>query len=309
MIIALSALAAVIISAVIISVCCFIIAEKRKVSFDFNDDEHLNGTRWEKYKGLIREGLDWYYSMPFEEVEILSRDNLRLRGRYIACGGEKTVILFHGYRSAAHNDFSTIVKFYYENGYNMLLPDQRAHGKSMGKYIGFGALERYDCISWIDYINERFDFPPILLAGISMGASTVLMASGVGLPKNVRGIVADCGFTSPADIISKVLKEDYKLPKFPFYYISNALSKILAGYSYGECSAEDALKHSEIPLIIFHGSEDPFVPCEMSGRIFNASAAKTKELYIVDGALHAESYAKEPYIYQERLKRFFDVVM
>ena len=309
MIIVLSILAAALLTVFVIAAGCFMIAERRGKSCDLADRSQLRGTRWEKYEDKIENGIKWLDDMGGEVVGILSRDGLKLFGRYISNGkSKKTAILFHGYRSAAHNDFSCLAKFYYDSGFNILLTDQRSHGKSEGKYIGFGILERYDCQSWIEFVNKKYGNPDILLSGVSMGATTVLMAAGLGLPKNVKGIVADCGFTSPKEIITRVLNNDFKIAKFPVYYIASIFSKIFAGYSYNDYSTIEAVKSSDIPVIFFHGEADTFVPCNMSKRMYEASISPKKELFIVDGALHAESYAKDTTGYQKRLSAFINKV-
>ena len=62
----------------------------------------------------------------------------------------------------------------------------------------FGLIERFDCLEWVEWATAKCGSElPIYLCGVSMGATTVLMAAGLELPENVHGITADCGFTSP----------------------------------------------------------------------------------------------------------------
>ena len=138
----------------------------------------------------------WRAAQSFECVSIQSRDNLRLVGYYLPCAGaERTVLLVHGWRGSWEGDMSPFGPFLQEQRCNLLFVDQRGHGASEGKYLGFGVLERYDCLAWVSYLQRREPAGmPIYLLGCSQGAATVLMASGFALPKQVRGIIADCGF-------------------------------------------------------------------------------------------------------------------
>ena len=228
---------------------------------------------------------------PSEKVEIISRDGLKLRGEYFANPeGRGTVLMFHGFRSSPHADMAPIFGFYYSLGFSLLLPCQRAHCASEGRYITYSVKERYDCADWAKYINERFGSDlPMVLDGVSMGASTVLASVSAGLPENVRCIVADCGFTSPAGIFKYVIKAYMHLPKFPLYYLFTAACKVFCGFSAKDYNTEEILKSCALPVLFVHGEDDPLVPCEMSRRNYEACASE-KLLVTVPGAGHGESY-------------------
>lgn len=146
---------------------------------------------------------------PHKTVKIQSNDGTRLVGHWVAVENPKRVIIaMHGWRSVWHRDFGVIADFFKENGCSVLYAEQRGQGESGGEYIGFGLTERYDCLDWINWVNENAENPlPIYLCGVSMGAATVLMAAGLPLPENVCGIVADCGYTSAVDIWKHVAKQ------------------------------------------------------------------------------------------------------
>ncbi|MFQ9151411.1 MAG: alpha/beta hydrolase [Blautia sp.] len=157
----------------------------------------MNG---EERKKLWTESNRWLNERGSEKVSIQSFDGLTLRGEFFEGEGEpdSTVFLVHGYRCNRRREYAVIARFYLEAGYNVLLADDRAHGESDGRYIGFGILDREDCYRWVRFLDERFHGKQkIFLHGISMGAAAVLMASNLCLPMSVRGIVEDCGFTSP----------------------------------------------------------------------------------------------------------------
>lgn len=250
------------------------------------------------------EAIKTYETMEKETVCIAASDGLKLVGSYIPCPERtnKLIIAFHGYRSCAASDFSRICPSLLAHGYSLLTPDQRSHGRSEGKYIGFGALERYDCRAWCEYAVERFGSDTeIYLYGLSMGAATVIMSADTGLPKNVRAIVADCGFTSPWAVIKHRLKLKYKLPPVPTIYFMNYWSRNLAGYDYRSSSTTDTLKKSELPVLIIHGTEDVVVPVQMS--YDNHAVGGSTTLCIYEGVHHTRAYSSDPERYE---KEFFE---
>ena len=238
----------------------------------------------------IEEGRRWITEKSFEEHRITSDDGITLYGRFYKNGDSKTTILMmHGFRSNAIHDFSCAFSFYFNKGFNLFVPDQRAHGNSEGKYITYGVFERYDALSWVKYINRLIPDGKIYMTGVSMGASTVLMAAGLELPENVLGIIADCGFTSPGEIIKKVMKQDLKLPLFPFYYTTRAMTKVVAGFDFEEYSAVTAVKNCKIPILFLHGKSDGFVPFSMGEEIYSAAGCR-KEAVWVENADHGCSF-------------------
>ena len=215
-------------------------------------------------------------------------------------------MLFHGYRSCWQIDFGLVLPYYYETlGYSLLLVDQRAHGSSEGKYLTFGVRERMDVISWVTYMGQKLGpDAPLILGGLSMGATTVLMASCFDFPANVRAIIADCGFTSPYEIAGSVLRRDY--PKAPLRLLlplCSVFTRIFAGFGLHDASTLDAVKQSRYPILFLHGTGDTFVPCEMTEKAYAACTAH-KELVLVDGAEHGKSYLVEKNRVEDALQRF-----
>lgn len=248
-------------------------------------------------------------AIPYEDVWITSFDGLKLHGRfYFTAQNAPTQIMFHGYRSAAVRDFCGGLKEGLDAGYNVLLVDQRAHGESEGKYLTFGISERRDCLAWTEYVCGRMGADSkILIYGISMGAATVLMASGLTLPSNVIGIVADCGYTSPEAIIKKVMHER-KYPASVLYPLTRLGAKLYGHYDLEETSAPEALKQSGIPVFFVHGDDDRFVPWEMSRENYQASSAVIKRFLTITGAGHGISYIVDRKKYLTELFEFLDKI-
>lgn len=267
--------------------------------------QKMAGTDWDLYIPTIHAAKEWLAEQPQEEIWVTSDDGLKLFGRFIPCNDSmKTVICFHGYTSEGLNDYSTLARFYLDNGFNLLIVDERAHGRSEGTYIGFGCLDRHDAKVWIDYVVERLgENCSILLHGDSMGAATVLMTTGLKLPKQVKAAVSDCAFTSAWDVFCAVLKNMYHLPSFPIMQIANQMVKKKAGYELDECNARREVKNAEIPILFIHGKCDTFVPCSMVYELYDACRTE-KKLVVIDGAGHVESCYKNPEKYEEAIRSF-----
>lgn len=267
--------------------------------------QKMAGTDWDQYLPGIKENKQWLDMQKKEKVTITSGDGLKLYGSFYPGDNQgKIVIGFHGYTSSRESDFISLACFYLKQGYSMLLVDARSHGESEGTYIGFGCLDRFDARKWIQYLDERFGGKcKIFLHGISMGGATVLMTSGLNLPPSVKGIISDCGFTSAWEVFESVLKHTYHLPAFPILQIADGMAKSRAGYGMNECNAREEVKMSKVPILFIHGDADTFVPCWMCRDMYKECEAH-KEILIVKGAGHAESYFKEPKMYEKKVNEF-----
>ena len=199
--------------------------------------------------------------IPFEPVTITAFDGVQLCGRYYHVrDGAPVQIELHGYRGNALRDFCGGNKLAREAGMNTLLVDERANGRSGGRTITFGVKERRDCLSWIECANSRFGPVPIFLAGVSMGAATVLMAAGLPLPANVAGIIADCPYSSPEAIIRKVCREDMHLPPALLMPFVRLAARLFGRFRLDGASAVEAARDTGIPILLLHGEDDRFVP-------------------------------------------------
>lgn len=255
---------------------------------------------------LRDEGGKWLDNTPLEEIVITSNDDLKLKGYYFEAKvpTNKTVIIAHGYTGKA-KDMARFAKFYQEKlGYNVLMPDARGHGESEGDYIGFGWHERKDYVQWINYIIKKKGMDSeILLHGVSMGGATVLMTSGENLPKQVKAIVEDCGYTSAEGVLEYQLKRMYNLPGFPIVNSTSLLTKLKSGYTFSEASALEQVKKAKLPIMFIHGEKDSFVPFEMVYELYKAANTE-KELYVVPDAEHANAYDINPTLYEEKVTNF-----
>lgn len=242
------------------------------------------------------------------DVQIQSHDGIPLVGHwYHNPNAKRIIVAMHGWRSSWLNDFGMISAFLHENECSVLYAEQRAQNNSGGEYITFGLMERYDCAQWVKWVNDQYEEAlPVYLAGISMGATTVLMAAGLELPENVRGIVADCGFTSPRAIWKHVAEKNLKIS----YGLHDTMvermcrQKIRMGPE--EYSTLDAMAVCKVPVLFVHGTDDDFVPVTMTYENYQACAAP-KELLIVPGANHGMSYGVDTAAYQKEILQFWEM--
>ncbi|MBE6636832.1 MAG: alpha/beta hydrolase [Ruminococcaceae bacterium] len=254
------------------------------------------------YEGHKR-SIEAVLAAPFESVFITSKDGLRLAAKYYEGDpGAPVVIFFHGYRSNAIHDGCGLYCIARELGYHVLMCDQRSHGESLGRALSFGVLEREDARLWAEYAAKRFADAPIFLSGISMGAATVLMAASLPLPKTVVGILADCPYSSPRDIITKVLA-DMKLPARLVYPLVRLGARLYGGFDPDAADAVSSVAQKTPPILIVHGLADGFVPAEMSMCI-DAAASGEHRLVLVEGADHGKSYTVAPELYVSVFKEF-----
>lgn len=258
------------------------------------------------HRETILAGEEKLENWPCDRVTTTSFDGLTLHGRfYRQDGAARTMVLIHGWRGGWNYDFALGGPWLYEEGYNLLIVDQRAQGESEGAYMGMGILERKDCLAWLNWLAEHEDtHMPVYLMGVSMGASTVLMAAGEKLPDFVKGVIADCGFTTPYAMLYNYGHKAYHIPDFPLMRLFNRYCIKHAGVDLKGYSTLDAMKTVEVPVLFIHGKGDTFVPCEMTVENYNACTSP-KRLLLVEGADHGMSFLADRETYVKTAAEFF----
>ena len=292
----------------IASYICFRIAFFVKPEDKIPSEEYPipEGDIYEPFRERMVTWIKEVRSLPHEDMTITSFDGLTLRGKYYEFApGAPMEIMFHGYRGNAERDMFGGVQRCFALGRSALIVDQRGCGNSEGNVISFGINEVRDCLAWLDHAIRRFGPDvKIILTGISMGASTVMMAAGEDLPENVIGVLADCGFTSAKDIIKVVIREKMHLPPNLSYPFVKLGAKLFGHFDLDSRSAIDALAKAKVPVILYHGEADDFVPCDMSRRNFDTCASR-KLLVTIPGAGHGLCYLVNPERYLKELDAFF----
>lgn len=272
-------------------------------------DEVADMAKWEEYKKVIAPNKEWLFAQELEHITIRARDGLTLHGDFLPAEyqSNKLAICGHGYTGCGLKDCVSIAVFFHRMGYNCLIVDHRAHGKSEGDYIGFGILDRFDMKAWVDCMEKRFEGnAEIVLYGVSMGATIAVMTTGItSLSPSVKAVVADCAFTSPYDVFSHILKRDYHLPPFPIMNINDIMCRRKAGYGFRDYSTLDAVQATGVPILFIHGRDDDFVPVWMSEKNYKMCRSP-KDILIVDNAAHAASYYENKEAYEAKVKGFLE---
>lgn len=263
------------------------------------------GKIYEPWRDMMINWIKETRALPYREFSIQSKDGLTLRAKYYEYAPDATIeLMLHGYRGNAERDLCGGVQRCFALGHSAFVVDQRACGNSDGRVITFGIREHQDCLRWVDLLIKEFGSDvKIILTGISMGASTVLMAAGQPLPKNVVGVLADCGFTSAKEIIKIVIRK-LRLPPNLAYPFVKLGALIYGGFRLEKDSAISAAARCKVPVIFYHGETDNFVPCYMSKENFDACTSK-KELVTIPNAGHGLCYPVDQEKYLSELNEFF----
>lgn len=263
----------------------------------------------QKYADEYWRYVHWFKDVSKEHWTFRAKDGDGQMSAYFipAADGnrDKAVIISHGYKGNGET-MANYAKMFYQLGFNVLLPDDRAHGKSAGKYISFGWLDRLDYLEWLRRLIKRLgEQTRIVLFGVSMGGATVEMLSGEKLPDQVKCIIADCGYSSIKEELAYLLKKQYHLPEYPIYPLVSTISRHRLGFYLGDVSSKEQLAKNKRPIFFIHGENDTYVPSYMALENYAATHAP-KELWLVDKATHAESFWIDPQAYQDHIVQFLD---
>lgn len=284
----------------------FVKACLRRKELPWMVEEEIKKTGYGKYYQCIVTSDGWLKEHNAQDVYINSTDGLKLHGYWIPVDNPRgTILLAHGYRSTFLVDFGLAFVFYHSLGMNILVPNQRSHGESEGKYITFGVKESEDMKCWINFHNNTFGNHQMILSGLSMGASTMLYLADQKLPQNVKCIIADCGFTSPKAILDEVFRSVVHIPSGPFLWSADLFARQFADFSLSQKDTRKVLAEAKLPVLMIHGLEDDFVPCDMTQQGFDACNGN-KELLLVESAGHGTSFLLNKKMYTETVIAFLE---
>ena len=280
----------------------------------FNRSKKKNVMRSKDMRGvdyaIFKQDVDWLEKIDKNELIIQSNDGLNLHACLIPNKNKSLcVILCHGY-SATRNSMAVFAKHYHETyGAQVLMIDARAHGLSEGNVIGFGYHDRKDLNLWIQRVKQELgEHIPIILHGVSMGASTLLYASIDGFESNVKGIVCDSAFIDLKPIFIRQMKMIYNLPAFPFIYLVELYMKYWVKIPFDQTNILKQKDKLLYPCLIIHGTSDKFVPYEMAVEL-NDIYPVYHTFLSVDNAKHALSYSMNPERYKESIHKFIGHIL
>lgn len=218
-----------------------------------------------------------------------------------------SVVLVHGYTDN-HLCFLTIARMYRDSlNFNVLIPDLHYHGKSEGRAIQMGWLDRLDALRFAELAHNLWQEDTVLVHGVSMGAATTMMLSGEpNLPEYIRGFIEDCGYTSVWDQFAYNLKQEFNLPPFPILYGADLMCRLRFGWSFKEASCVKQVAKSTRPMLFIHGDADDYVPYEFLDKLYEAKTQGYKEKWVTSGTKHAKSHLDYPAQYVEKINNFVE---
>ncbi len=263
----------------------------------------INEERFGKFYSGVKNSYDSYLKIENKEIiKIKGVNNKELYGELIRNkeNNQKeipTVIIFaHGHHCEGSVDIALFHNFTFIN-YDTLLIDHEGHGKSEGKYSGFGIYESENLILWINKINELYNHKVnIFLFGVSLGGNTVLLVSSLNM-ENVKGIISDCAFTSTYQIVKSISKLNF-VAFSTCLFASLIIHRNVFKYNTIKC-----VKNSKYPILFIHGKDDHYVPTWMSVKNDEVCSSKHK-LVLFDNAKHARSYLTNPSLYEKEFNEF-----
>lgn len=246
--------------------------------------------------------LCWWNKLKMKKVTTTSFDGLKLVGHYIEQNSDKTVIIVHGF-GGTYQDMQQHCNLFYQRDYNILLTENRAHGESEGRCVGFGYVDRQDICGWINFLNQSKPNQKIVLFGLSMGGTAVCFTASEKLPSNVVAIISDCAFSNGSKQIDYVLKKYKILGKIAKKHLLSYLKRLYA-LDILQIDATKSVKNTKIPILYIHGSDDKYVPIENMFELYDSTPANLREKYIVENAGHGQSCAVAGILYEKKIVDF-----
>lgn len=265
----------------ILSIVGFITVYSRTEVKSF-DKIDLSGTKYKGFEGVLYPAFKFMRALPYEDHYIESFDGLKLHAKYYKGTNNKLMLLVHGYHADPLNNFSIIGKRFLEDGYSLLMIDQRGHGESGGKWTTFGDLESNDILRWMNYIDKNLNEDTIIPYGVSLGCATLEMASSSQMPEKVKCLILDCGYASPLEQMAKSYNDKLgPIGKLVVKMFFRMHAKVIGKFSLNrKCYLE--LEKATKPCLFIHGGKDSTVPFEKGEKNYNHCGARKEKAFFPD---------------------------
>lgn len=267
----------------------FYLQKPKKRSFEYLIEYETNE------KGFKKEWLD----IRYEPYEIVSKYGYKLFGKFYKNSNptNKVMISLHGHNSCSISQMKYLNMFL-NLGFNVFLPDHRRSGFSEGDSITFGHYEKYDVISWIDYLEKLDGNFKFYIFGESMGGATATMVTS--LDSRINLLITYCAFYDMKNIFRGHIKNIHFLN---FIYPSiRIMSRIITKTNFNECKAGEAMKSVKVPTLIVHSEQDEVVILE-NAKMMLESNPQAKYYFFKD-SIHARSMVAYPEKFTEIVSDF-----
>lgn len=242
--------------------------------------------------------------LPQQTVQLVAHDGWTLTG-FLTSNPQNlgTVLIVHGF-GVDHHSLDKIGGLFYQLGYNVLQPDNRAAGLSGGDYLSYGYLEKYDVKLWLEWLQQQSQLQkPLILFGASMGAATVLQSLALSLPSQLAGVIADSSYTNAQAISEYTIHRQFKLPSKALTKLISLWSKVKFGASYAQIDAQPALRQTKVPVLLIRGLKDTTVPPQMSVQLMQEATSAVQLVDFVNGS-HIRSIESDPKRYAQVIQQF-----
>lgn len=238
-----------------------------------------------------------------EEISIRSPYGYALHGFYFPLpGAQKTVVLVHGITWSLFGSVK-YMPIFRRRGFNILIYDQRTHGRSGGSTCTFGFYEKYDLKAVIDWALARLGpGGQVGTHGESLGGATVLQHAGID--PRLSFVVADCPYSDLYAQLAYRLRVEYHLPAFPLLEGASLVSYWITRMRFREVRPLEAIRGVATPMLFCHGAEDNYILPQMSIDMAQAKQNGLARLYLAPHARHAEAYWNNRAEYDQQVGDF-----
>jgi len=241
---------------------------------------------------------DWKETHLRDEAEVTARDGVTLRGGFYDAKSDVTVILLHTFDGSSADSDYLFAPYYAARGYNILLPDNRAHGESGGAHVTYGLYEGEDVACWVEWLLEQYgDGHQVILQGDTLGANAALAGAAMveadpALAGSVRFVVAESPVVNLYDAAGYLLSNQFKIPGFMVAIGDLFAKNSLDGRSMKAVDLTEMTRDCEVPLLVLQGGQDKIV--DPAGVAAYCDAYAGESALVRADCAHGMVYAANP---------------
>jgi len=251
--------------------------------------------------GLLAQDIEFE---TFTNSRTRSGKPLKIRGWLFrsASPDAPTVIALHG-KGSNRIGVLRFGKMFQDLGFNILIYDQRHHGRSEGSYTTYGYYEAYDVKAAIDFLeSQNINTERLGIIGESFGAATSLLAGAI--EPRIKFVIADSSYTDmPNAVKDNAWRMNY-MPHYPIPDIGFAVAAIVADFNPWEVRPIDALKTINKPVLIVHCDQDEWAYPKYAHQLYEASDKKQTDFKMFSDCEHVAAYDDYTEEYEKIVKAF-----